>query len=91
MSLCSETSTLVTPGSPSGAVFEDAFGGPASATNFQTNGTVVFDTDDPNMAAASARVRLNQAGFSQHFVVRALSNVVAIVGETPVVDPAENV
>ena len=79
------------PGSPSGAVLVDAFGGSASATNFQTNGTVVFETDDPSMAAERARVRLDAAGFDQHFVVRALSDIAAIVSETPVVDPAENI
>ena len=69
----------------------DAFGGSASATNLQINGTVVFDTDDPSMAAERARARLDAAGFGQHFVVRALSAIAAIVGEAPVVDPAENI
>lgn len=78
-------------GSPSGATLVDAFGGPAVAANFQTNGTVVFGADDPVCVAERARTVLDAAGFGQPFVVRSLAELAGMVQETPVVDPAEDV
>ena len=79
------------PGSPSGPALLDAFGGPTVAANFQTNGTVVFDADDPETAADQARARLAAAGFHQTCVIRSLPDIASIVADIPTIDPEENV
>lgn len=79
------------PGSPTKAVLVDAFGGPSVASSFQTNGTVVFDTEEPDSVMEHARSHLGAARFSQGFAVRSLAEITRLVGEAPKVDPAENV
>lgn len=78
-------------GSPTGAALVDAFGGPEAASSFQTNGTVVFDADDPGVVAETASTRLAAAGFGQRFVVRPMPDVAGIVEQTPELDPDEDV
>lgn len=75
------------PGSPTSRQILDAFGGPAVARNFQTNGTVVFRTDDSEAAGRGARRELSEAGIERGFVVRSLTEVNAIAGELPPADP----
>ncbi|WP_141928247.1 hypothetical protein [Yimella lutea] len=45
------------PGSPTGDELVEAFGGPAVARSFQSNGTVVFEAMDPENASAAAIIR----------------------------------
>lgn len=78
-------------GSPSGSVLVEAFGGPAVAANFQTNGTVVIETTAPGPIVAAARRRLATQGFEHPFVVRSTAEVAEIVAATPALDPAEDV
>lgn len=78
------------PGSPTSPQILDAFGGPTLARNFQTNGTVVFRTDDPETAALQARRELSEVGIERGFVVRSLDEVNAIVAALPPGDPDDD-
>jgi hypothetical protein len=78
-------------GSPTGAELVDAFGGTAHARNFQTNGTVLFDSDAPEATARRALRILRDKGYRHTLVVRPLLELEQVVEETPGVDPAENV
>lgn len=78
-------------GSPTKAVLVDAFGGPSAASSFQTNGTIVFDAEEPESVTDSARSRLATAGFHHSCAVRTLADITSLAEEAPEVDPAENV
>ncbi len=78
-------------GSPSGAQLVEAFGGADVATSFQTNGTVVARSDDPDRTLATARARLTGLGFDHDAFVRPLADVSDVLAQVPVLDPAENV
>lgn len=78
-------------GSPSGADLVDAFGGPAVARSFQTNGTVVFEAADPEQATDEALVKLRAAGYTHPVIVRSLHAIQCAVAETPAIDPAEGI
>jgi uncharacterized protein (DUF1697 family) len=78
-------------GSPTGAELVDAFGGTTHARNFQTNGTVLFDSDAPEATARRALQILRDKGYRHTMVVRPLLELEQVVAETPGVDPAENV
>jgi len=78
-------------GSPSGAVLLEAFGGASAATSFQTNGTVVFEADDPDAVARRARACLGADGFRQHFAVRFMQDIASLVRSIPSADPAEGI
>lgn len=78
-------------GSPTGADLVEAFGGSTAATCFQTNGTVVFDADDPDSVADLARQRLSARGFQQTFVVRSLNDIRQTLAASPAVDPADGI
>lgn len=75
--------------SPTGDELLAAFGGPAVARNFQTNGTVLFTTDDPHVTTGRALRSLHGKGYHHHMVIRTLSELEQ-VSETPEADPAEN-
>jgi len=71
-------------GSPTGAQLGEAFGGPAVARTFQTNGTVLYDGRPETLD--TARARLGALGFHHDVVVRSLPEIVA---STRLVDEAE--
>ncbi|EFG48447.1 hypothetical protein HMPREF0183_0263 [Brevibacterium mcbrellneri ATCC 49030] len=79
------------PGSPTATALVDAFGGPSVASCFQTNGTVVFDADDPEPLIGQARNTLTARGFHQSFATRSLTEIASLLNDAPEVDPAENV
>ena len=61
------------------------------ARNFQTNGTVLFTSATPKATASRALRGLRDGGYSHSMVMRTVAELEYIVGETPEVDPAENV
>lgn len=79
------------PGSPSRAELVGAFGGPSVSRSFQTNGTVVFESSDPEQTTATALVALQLAGYPQTVTVRSLRDISQAVAEAPVIDPAEGI
>lgn len=79
------------PGSPSRIELVEAFGGPAFARTFQTNGTVVFESSTPEEVTAAALMALRSAGYAQSVAVRSLQNISQTVAEAPVIDSAENI
>jgi uncharacterized protein (DUF1697 family) len=79
------------PGSPTGEELVAAFAGTALARNFQTNGTVIFSSDDPEATVGEALRVLRGNGYHHGLVVRPLSELERVVKETPAADPAENV
>lgn len=79
------------PGSPSGVELTDAFGGQRVARNFQTNGTVVFDSNDLKATTRHALELLRAAGYTHEVMVRTLDELIRIVAETPADDPAEGI
>jgi uncharacterized protein (DUF1697 family) len=79
------------PGSPTGEELVAAFGGTALARIFQTNGTVLFKSDDPEAAVRKALHVLRGNGHHHSLVVRPLSELERVVKETPTADPAENI
>lgn len=78
-------------GSPTGNELVAAFGGPAVARNFQTNGTVLFTSATPRATASRALRGLRDGGYSHSMVMRTVAELEDIVRETPEADPAENV
>ena len=78
-------------GSPNGNELVAAFGGPAVARSFQTNGTVLFTSATPEATASRALRLLRDGGYSHGMVMRTVAELEAIVGETPEADPAEKV
>jgi Protein of unknown function (DUF1697) len=78
-------------GSPTGAELVDAFGGTSLARNFQTNGTVLFDSDAPEATARRALQILRKEGYHHSMVIRPLAELEWVLEEAPSVDPAENV
>lgn len=79
------------PGSPTGDELVEAFGGPAVARSFQSNGTVVFEATDPENASAAAIIRLRATGYQPTVVIRALEQIRRAVEDVPPVDPGEGV
>lgn len=78
-------------GSPSSSELLEAFGGPEVATNFQTNGTVVFETTDLESTKNLVKTRLTESGYLQSFSVLTLEEMAEFSVQAPQVDPAENV
>ncbi|WP_183643749.1 DUF1697 domain-containing protein [Neomicrococcus lactis] len=78
-------------GSPSSGELLDAFGGPEVATNFQTNGTVVFETTDLESTKNLVKTRLAESGYLQSFSVLTLEEMAEFAAQAPQVDPAGNV
>ena len=78
-------------GSPTGAELVEAFGGPAAARCFQTNGTVVFDADDPVSAAGAARENLRARGFLQTAVIRSIDDIRQTLASSPSVNPDDGI
>ncbi|APF40679.1 DUF1697 domain-containing protein [Neomicrococcus aestuarii] len=78
-------------GSPSSAELLAAFGGPGSASNFQTNGTVVFESADLESTKELAKSQLAELGYHHSFVVLTLADLAEIFGQSPEVDSVENV
>lgn len=68
-------------GSPRSEHLIEAFGGSAVATSHQTNGTIVFDADDPEAHTIEALSRLQQRGYEQPAIVRPLAEIVQLVAE----------
>jgi hypothetical protein len=79
------------PGSPTGDELVDAFGGPAAARSFQSNGTVAFESIDPEKTSAEAILKLRATGYQQPVVIRALEQIRSAVEDVPPVDPGEGV
>lgn len=79
------------PGSPTGEELVAAFGGTARARNFQTNGTVLFESDNPETTARQALAVLRDHGHRHSMLVRPLAELERVVKQTPAADPAENV
>jgi len=79
------------PGSPTAKQLIDAFGGTAAARNFQTNGTVLLESDDPDTTARHALQVLRNNRYDQNMVLRPLSELERLVNETPTADPTENI
>ena len=79
------------PGSPTMDELVDAFGGPARARGFQSNGTVLFRSDDPDADAGRALDTLRRSGHRHHVVVRMLADVEEAVRQAPAADPSEDV
>lgn len=79
------------PGSPTGEELVAAFGGTALARNFQTNGTLLFESDNAEATARNALQVLRGNGYRHRLVVRPLSELERVVKETPAADPAEDV
>jgi len=79
------------PGSPSGEELVAAFGGTTLARTFQTNGTVLFHSDNPEATARKALHVLRGNGHHQGLTVRPLCELNRVVQQTPTTDPAENV
>lgn len=78
-------------GSPTGQELVAAFGGPAVARNFQTNGTVLFVSATPEATASRALQILQDGGYAHSMVVRSVSDVVRSVRATAEADPGENI
>lgn len=78
-------------GSPSGNELVAAFGGPAMAMNFQTNGTVLVASATPSATASRARRTLRESGYLHDMVVRTLPELERVVSQVPEVDPDEDV
>lgn len=78
-------------GSPTGNELVAAFGGPAVARNFQSNGTVLFTSATPEATASHALRGLRDGECSHSMVMRTVAELEDIVGESPEADPAENV
>lgn len=79
------------PGSPTGTELVDAFGGPARARGFQSNGTILFCSDDPDAATRKAVEALRRSGNRHHVLVRTLDDVEQAVRQALAADPAEEV
>lgn len=78
-------------GSPTGEELVAAFGGTALARNFQTNGTVLFKSDNIEATVRKALQVLRGNGFHHSLVVRPLSELERVVKATPSADPAEKI
>lgn len=78
-------------GSPSSNELLEAFDGPDSAANFQTNGTVVFESTDLESTKNIVKTRLANSGFLQSFSVLTFEEMAEFSAQAPQVDPAENV
>ncbi len=68
-------------GSPRSEHLVEAFGGPAVATNHQTNGTIIFEADDPEEHATAALLRLRSLGYEQPAILRPLAEIASVVAE----------
>lgn len=79
------------PRCPSGTELVYAFGGSDTAESFQTNGTVIFETDSPHASVALALRRLRSSGYGQTPMIRRVEQLSHIVTELPEIDPAEGV
>lgn len=79
------------PGSPSRVELVTAFGGPAVARSFQTNGTVVFEATDPEQATGKALADLRAAGYAHPVVVRSMADIRRAVAAAPATDPEEGI
>lgn len=79
------------PGSPTGEELVAAFGGPAVARTCQTNGTILFGSDDPEATRRNALRALQSNGHHHSMIIRPVSELEQLVRETPAADPAENV
>lgn len=79
------------PGSPTAEELVAAFGGPALARTFQTNGTVLFHSDHPEATVRRALQVLRGDGHHHGLTVRPLAELKQVVQQTPTTDPADNV
>lgn len=84
---CFRSLNLGHVGSPTREQLLDAFGEADDARPFQTNGTIVFDTERVERVVDAARQRLRDAGFTHHVETRGLPEIARIVGGTPPLEP----
>lgn len=78
-------------GSPTGEDLIAAFGGTKLARTFQTNGTVLFNSDHPMATAREALKALRDNGHHHAIVVRPLTALNQVVTEAPAAGAAESV
>lgn len=78
-------------GSPTGEELVAAFGGTGLAHTFQTNGTVLFNSDQPESTACHALLILRSTDHHHNVTVRPLSELKRVVEEAPGADPADNI
>lgn len=69
------------PGSPTSTDLIEALGGSDIAINLQTNGTVIFTSDQPEAHITRAIANLRESGFTQEVMVRPLDEINRIVTE----------
>ncbi|MEU1849984.1 DUF1697 domain-containing protein [Streptomyces sp. NPDC019990] len=74
------------PGSPDRATLENALSaaGARGVKSFQTNGTVLFEADDPlSVVAEAAKALESAAGYTEPAMVRGLDLLVDVLGSAP--------
>lgn len=78
-------------GSPTRDELLAAFPAAASAGSFQSNGTVLFRSDQPHVVARDARRALQRVGHHHELIVRPLAALASIADRAPAADSAQNV
>ncbi len=79
------------PGSPTGKELLAVFGGPQSASIFQTNGTVLLTTPYARTQLSRGIDRLRTAGYAQHVVVRSGAEIYQSIEHVSEPDPDRGV
>lgn len=78
-------------GSPTRDELLTAFKGAGSVKSFQSNGTVLFRSDNPHGVARDAQRALRSRGHRHEVIVRSLEVLGSIVERVPATDSAEDV